>query len=179
MCVRNCEPALRCPQMVRIPFTANQNQSVFCANTKRTGCAWCPFHALGVLCSPQVRVKLIWHAPLTRCTRTAHRVSDALVYTKFKVLSLFMNSMQRTLLVLQKCRMHFLTEQPSSPFSFFLHQPLKNILCYLGTCAGTIFTYFGIYFQLVYIMVLKFLVTKWVIITILKVVILKTPFSSV
>ncbi len=41
---------------------------VFFANTKRTGCAGCPSHAPSVLCSPQVRRKLMNCAPLTHCT---------------------------------------------------------------------------------------------------------------
>ncbi len=45
----DCEPALCCPQTVCIPFTTNQNLSVFCANTKKIGCTRCPFHAPGVL----------------------------------------------------------------------------------------------------------------------------------
>ncbi len=39
MCGRDCEPVLRHPRTVRILFAANQNLSLFCANTKRTGCA--------------------------------------------------------------------------------------------------------------------------------------------
>ncbi len=39
----------------------------------------------GVLCSPQVRGKLINRAPLTRRMRTAQRVSSALVYTRFYI----------------------------------------------------------------------------------------------
>ncbi len=49
----------------------------FCANTKRTGCAECLFHAMGVACLPQVRGKLINRAPLTHRLR-----SGELVYTK-------------------------------------------------------------------------------------------------
>ncbi len=56
---QDCEPVLRHPWMIRIPFATNRNLSVFCANTKRTGCAACPFHTPGVLCSPQVCGKLI------------------------------------------------------------------------------------------------------------------------
>ncbi len=82
ICGQDCVPALHHPRMVCISFAANQNLSVFCANTKRTGCAECPFHAPGVLCSPQVRGKLINHALLTRHTRMAQHVSGALVYTK-------------------------------------------------------------------------------------------------
>ncbi len=63
MCGRDCEPVLHHPQMARIPFTTNRNLLVFCANTKRTGCAGCPFHAPGVLCSPLVCGKLINRAP--------------------------------------------------------------------------------------------------------------------
>ncbi len=37
MCGWDCEPVPRRPRIVRITFTANQNLSVFCANTKRTG----------------------------------------------------------------------------------------------------------------------------------------------
>ncbi len=69
-------------QMVRIPFAANRNLPVFCANARRTGCAVCPFHAPGVLCSPQVCGKLINRTLLTRHTRTKQCVSGALVYTK-------------------------------------------------------------------------------------------------
>ncbi len=82
MCGWDCKPALHCLRMVSIPFAANQNLSVFCANTKRTGCAGCPFHAPGVLCSPQVRRKLINRALLTRCTQMAQCLSCMLVYTK-------------------------------------------------------------------------------------------------
>ncbi len=71
-------------QMVRIPFTANQNLSIFCANTKRTGCTGCSFRAPGVLCSAQVWGKLINCAPLTRRMRMAQRISGMLVYTKLK-----------------------------------------------------------------------------------------------
>ncbi len=39
----DCKPALRHPQTVCILFAANQNLSVFCANTKRTKCPWCPW----------------------------------------------------------------------------------------------------------------------------------------
>ncbi len=39
MCGWDCEIALRRPQTVCILFTTNQNLSVFCSNTKRTGCA--------------------------------------------------------------------------------------------------------------------------------------------
>ncbi len=60
---------------------------VFAGNTKITGCVGCPFHALGVLCSPQVCAKLINRAPLMYWTQTAQRVSDALVYTNLKVVT--------------------------------------------------------------------------------------------
>ncbi len=86
MCGQNCEPALRHPWTVRIPFAENQNLLVFCANTKRTECAGCPFHALDVLCSPQVCGKLINHMPLVRRIRTVQCVSGALVYTKLYML---------------------------------------------------------------------------------------------
>ncbi len=86
MCGRDCEPALRHLRMVRIPFATNQNLSVFGANTKRTGCTGYPFHAPGVLCSPQVCGKLINHALLMHRARIAQRVSVALVYTRFNVL---------------------------------------------------------------------------------------------
>ncbi len=55
----------------------------FGANTKKTGCARCPFHAPGVLCSPQVRGKLINRAPNAHHTRMTQHVSGTLVYTKF------------------------------------------------------------------------------------------------
>ncbi len=84
MCGWDCEPALHHPWMVRISFAANRNLSVFCANTKRTGCAGCPFLALGVLCSPQVHGKSINRAPLMRRMQMVQRVSGALVYTKLK-----------------------------------------------------------------------------------------------
>ncbi len=83
MCGQNCEPALCHLRTVRIPFATNQNLLVFCANTKRTGCARCPFHAPNVLCSPQVRRKLITRAPNIHRMRTAQRVSGVLVYTRF------------------------------------------------------------------------------------------------
>ncbi len=82
MCGRYCKSALRHPPMVCIPFAKNQNLSVFCPNTKRTGCAGCPFHAPGVPCSPEVHRKLINCAPLTCCTWMAQRISSTLVYTK-------------------------------------------------------------------------------------------------
>ncbi len=59
MCEWDCKPALCRLRMVCITFAENRNLSVFCTNTKRTGCAGCPFRAPGVLCSPQVRGKLI------------------------------------------------------------------------------------------------------------------------
>ncbi len=43
---------------------------------------WIRLHALGTLCSPQVRGKLINRPPLTCRMRTVQRVSGALVYTK-------------------------------------------------------------------------------------------------
>ncbi len=89
MCGWDCEPLLHHPQTVHIPFTANCNWSIFCANIKRTGCAGCPFHASGVLSSPQVRQKLINHAPNTHRTRTAQCVSGTLVYTRFNTTPLW------------------------------------------------------------------------------------------
>ncbi len=71
---------LRCA--IREWLATNWNLSVFCANTKRTGCARCPFHVPGVLCSPQVHGKLINRVPLTRRMRTEQRSSGVLVYTK-------------------------------------------------------------------------------------------------
>ncbi len=50
-------------------------------------CAGCPFHAPVVLCSPQVRKKLITRAPLTRHMGTVQRISGALMYTKLKLLA--------------------------------------------------------------------------------------------
>ncbi len=84
MCGWNFEPALYHLRTVCIPFFANQNLSVFCANTKRTGCVGCPFYAPGVLCSPQVCRKLINHMPNTRRMRMTQLVSGTLVYTKFQ-----------------------------------------------------------------------------------------------
>ncbi len=49
-------------------------------------CTGCPFHALSVLYSSQVREKLINRALLTQCTRTAQSVSGALVCTKLNEL---------------------------------------------------------------------------------------------
>ncbi len=74
MCGQDCEPTLCHLQTVRIPFAMNWNLSVFCANTKRIGCARCPFHAPSILCSSRVRRKLINHAPHTNgaaCKRCA------------------------------------------------------------------------------------------------------------
>ncbi len=88
MCGRDCEPVLRHLQTVCIPFAVNRNLSVFCANTKRTGCARCPFHAPGVLCLPQVCGKLINCAPLMCHMQTAQYVSGALVYARLKGFSL-------------------------------------------------------------------------------------------
>ncbi len=82
MCGRDYESALRHLWIGHIPFTKNQNLSVFWTNTKRTGCAGCLFHAPGVLCSPQVGGKLINRAPLMHHKRMAQHVSDTLVYTK-------------------------------------------------------------------------------------------------
>ncbi len=48
MCGWDCEPALCHPRTVRIPFAANWNLSVFCANTKRIGCTECPLLASGL-----------------------------------------------------------------------------------------------------------------------------------
>ncbi len=81
MCGRGCEPALRHPQTVCILFAEKQNLLVFCANTKRTGCAGCLFHAPGVLCLPQVCEKLINCAPhANRAAREWHaRIYKALV----------------------------------------------------------------------------------------------------
>ncbi len=97
MCRRDCEPALRHSWMVHIPFAENRNLSVFCANTKRTGCTGCPFHAPGVLCSPQVLKKLINRAPLTRRKRTAQRVSGALMYTKLYIFFLILSNFLKVL----------------------------------------------------------------------------------
>ncbi len=75
MCGWDCKPVPSHLRMVRIPFTVIWNLSVFCANTMRTGCAGRPFHALGALCSPQVRGKLINHPPHTNgaaCKRHAY-----------------------------------------------------------------------------------------------------------
>ncbi len=80
MCGRACKPVLRYPRTVRIPFATNQNLSFFCANTKGTGCAKCPFQTPGVLCSPQVCRKLINRAPNTHCTQTEQCKRHALVY---------------------------------------------------------------------------------------------------
>ncbi len=79
MCGRDCEPTLRHPRTVRVLFAENQNSSVFRLNTKRTRCTVYPFHASGVLRSPQVRGKLINRAPLTHCIGVVQRVSGALV----------------------------------------------------------------------------------------------------
>ncbi len=59
----------------------------FWANTKRTGCAECPFHAQDVLCSLQVCRTLINRASLTRRTRLVQCVKSALVYTKLKTVT--------------------------------------------------------------------------------------------
>ncbi len=115
MCGHECEPALRCPQMVRIPFAVNQNLLVFCVNTKRTGCARCPFHTPGVLCSPQVHKKLINRVPNTRRTRMVQRVSGALVYTRFYTrneynLNIFMlyNFLGENIIFRENCKKLFL-----------------------------------------------------------------------
>ncbi len=83
MCGQDCEPVLRHSRMARIPFIANRNLLVCCANTKRTGCDGCPFHALSVLCSSHVRGKLINRTPLMRRMRTEWCISSALMYTRF------------------------------------------------------------------------------------------------
>ncbi len=75
MCGWNCESAQPHLWIVRILSTTNWNLLDFCVNTKRTGCAGCPFHAPGILYSPQVRRKLINRASLTSHKRTAQHVS--------------------------------------------------------------------------------------------------------
>ncbi len=47
MCGQDCEPVLHYLQMVCVPFTTNQNLSVFCANTKGIECTGCPVFASG------------------------------------------------------------------------------------------------------------------------------------
>ncbi len=80
MCGRDCKPVLSHPRMVRILFATNRNLSVFCMNIKKTVCVSCLFYAPGVLCSPQVRGKVINRAPLTLRMRTVQCVSSTLVY---------------------------------------------------------------------------------------------------
>ncbi len=60
MCGRDCELLLCYLRMVCIQFATNQNLSVFCMNTKEIG-------LLGVLFSPQVHRKLVYHAPSMNC----------------------------------------------------------------------------------------------------------------
>ncbi len=75
------------------PFPANQNLSVFCANTKITGYAECSFHVPGVLCSPQVRGKLINRLMMKRVDLKKkigrYQMSDyhlmASLYSKFAI----------------------------------------------------------------------------------------------
>ncbi len=61
MCGRDCEPALRHPWMIRIPFNANQNLVGFAGTEREWG-------APGVLCSPQVCGKLINPASSANCS---------------------------------------------------------------------------------------------------------------
>ncbi len=89
MCGWDCKPALRRPRMVRIPF-AEPKLVGFLHEHKENWmcrvsfpCTRCPFHAPGVLCSPQVYGNLINHAPNTCRMRTVQHVSRALVYTTF------------------------------------------------------------------------------------------------
>ncbi len=84
LCGPDHELVLRHLWTVRIPFAANWTLSVFSVNTRRTGCFGRPFHAPSILCSPQVRGKLINGAPNMRHMRTAQRVSGTLAYTKLK-----------------------------------------------------------------------------------------------
>ncbi len=103
MCGPDCKPALRCPRTVCIPFAANRNLSGFWANTKRTGCARCPFHATGILCSPQVRGKLINDVPNTLHANGAMCKRHARVY---KALHTSSRQEQITLLLLVDCLPH-------------------------------------------------------------------------
>ncbi len=75
---------LRCAIRKRFAYHSPRTEicRFFCTNTKKTGCAECPFHAPGILCLPQVHRKLINRAPLTCRMRTVQRISGAFVYTK-------------------------------------------------------------------------------------------------
>ncbi len=90
----------------------------FCSNTKRTGCAGCPFLPPGVLCSPQVRRKLINGVPNTHRMRTAQRVSSALVYTRFKALSTLANRMCKAISIHHLASMQFGLGMIFSPLDF-------------------------------------------------------------
>ncbi len=74
MCGQDCKLAPCCLRMIHIPVAAKPKFVSFLREHKETGCVGCPFLALGVLCSPQVRGKLI------NCMRTAQHVSGALIY---------------------------------------------------------------------------------------------------
>ncbi len=82
MCKWDCKSTLRLLRTVCIPFATNRNLSIFCANTKRTACTDCPFHAPGILYSPQLCGRLINRAPRTHCMQTAQSVSSSLMYIK-------------------------------------------------------------------------------------------------
>ncbi len=78
MCGWDCELALGRLRMVRIPFTANQNSSVFCMNIKRTGCAGCPLLASGWRKINKLCAKYVPHA-----NGTVHK-RHARVYKVFR-----------------------------------------------------------------------------------------------
>ncbi len=70
---------LHCAVCEQFAYCSLQTEiCLFFAQTQRE------LNAPGVLCSLQVWGKLINCAPLTRCLRTAQRISGTLVYTKFK-----------------------------------------------------------------------------------------------
>ncbi len=78
MCICVGRPVNQCCA-IRKRFAYHSPQTKICqifAQTQRE------LDAPGVLCSPQVREKLINRSLLTRCTRMVQRVSGTLVYTK-------------------------------------------------------------------------------------------------
>ncbi len=99
---------------------------VFCANTKRTGCAGCPVHAPGVLCSPQAHGKLINCVPLTRHTQTAQRVSGTLVYTK-------LNKIQRGSTGAGSSLQNLVFQKTRSRKSRFKQKPIFSITSWVGS----------------------------------------------
>ncbi len=116
-CGQDCKHALRCLQMGRLPFTANQNLSVGCLNMKGIVCIlqtgfflfanctlvacsffhffnmdWsvfveCALKHWFVVCQPRIRGKLIYYVPSAYHTRTAQCNQGVHVCTRLQATS--------------------------------------------------------------------------------------------